>query len=159
MNSFSRNEIELDIKQGIIEKRFKNCGHLHSRQSGDFGVTKRFRTFCEHHSLEYPEENEVFVHNGTATDPRCPAHCVYFKDKTEAQHEAQAAEKKEKRQKRMQQFLTWAKAILSPIGAFFNWFAKLPATSQALLVIWLLLLFAPRYVPPLIQLIKQISGK
>jgi hypothetical protein len=52
--------------------------------------------------------------------------------------------------------LRWLKNNLKPA---FEWYAKLSGATQVFIILLLILLFAPRWVPLMIELAKAVTGK
>ena len=50
----------------------------------------------------------------------------------------------------------WLKAELKPV---FEWYSKLSGGTQMLIILLLILLFAPQWAPKVIELVRAIVGK
>lgn len=147
------------LDEQIKAKQFKPCGHLLlgrliHRMRGPAGSSTRvmFVPQCQRRSflwkgqptpdLEFEKELLAMRQLDLIS---CPSNCKFYRHKWVS---------------RIVGFvpscLRWLKNTLKPV---FDWYAKLSGATQVFIILLLILLFAPRWVPLVIELAKAVTGK
>ena len=143
----------------IKAKQFRPCGHLlfkslRYRMSGSTVSSTRvmFIPQCERRSFVWrrhpvPDlemERELLAQFGQLDEISCPKDCKFFRHRWVS---------------RVQGFLPaslrWLWGSVKPVS---EWYAKLHGATQVFIIVLLILLFAPRWLPLFIQLVKAVSG-
>lgn len=138
MNEFnSKNDAHLYLEEGIIKKIFEGCTNL----TVVGGVDSAGIHFHPYHV--YCTENS-FVDTANQTyDKRCPPTCLFYNSR-------KAVAKKKQRDK-------FRMAVHTNIARPFNWFAKLPTLTQALLVLLVIIFIAPKLAETIFMVIKALK--
>ena len=89
--------------------------------------------------------------------PECPRDCHFFVDRQETDRARKFAELQEQQKQRRERKKKLGLKILALIPAPFNWFAKLPWQTQILIILGLILLFAPTWTTSIAELIKTLK--
>jgi hypothetical protein len=138
--STSKNEIARDIENGKQQDRYKDCTNLRVGERGAF--PRDFFVECVENSLENPP----FTGQG---DSRCPADCLFFRDRSTAEAEAATA----RRKARIKEWLLWGPRSLRKLV---DWYGNAPWQTQILVMVIVLSAVAPRVLPPIAALLTAI---
>lgn len=150
----SLHEVNVWLNTATHQGMVKRCQNLYLAAmivSKAGGQQKYFYPQCKAHSFEFPfailhgrDEAEVLIQRLANNVFKCPAHCTNYKP----QWKAKAAKP-----------FRWIWSERKLIPQFGNWFIKLPAMVQMLIILGIILAIAPKWKDPLIQIIKAIQGK
>ncbi len=145
----SRHTVTVWIEEGIKTGRFKRCAHLvvlpmDEYQGGvEVPATHIYLPHCNRDSFEWSQgrlnrESELHIlrHMLHGEPIACPLKCRSF------EHRYTGATKKAVR-KFFSTMRDWLKA-----------FSKLPWQTQTLIILLLILVFAPRWIPPIVELLR-----
>jgi hypothetical protein len=150
----NKNEAVEGIERGIKEEKFKDCVNLqltgHRQLFGYEDIVSGFTIKCR--------EDCVAWYDDLAT-VGCPSICHLFRSRAEAESQKEKARLEEKRKEREQERREMVDRWLNYVATPFKWFSKLAWQTQFLLVLLLILIFAPRWVPKIIELIRAFGGK
>jgi hypothetical protein len=143
----------------IKAKQFRPCGHLllkgvRHRLSGSALTSTRvmFIPECQRRSFVWKRhpvpdlemEREYLALYGQLDEISCPRDCKFFRHRWVS---------------RVQGFvpasLRWLWSCVKPVS---EWYAKLHGATQVFIIVLLILVFAPRWLPLVIQLVKAVSG-
>ena len=136
----SKNDAAVFKKKGIEIGVYKDCSHL--KVIGGVVAAIQFhpfKTYCDEHSFQINKNPEY--------SEGCPKDCLLFKDRIASENELA----RQKRNERMRETTkTW-------LGTPFAWFAKLPATTQGLIIILLIVLFLPKLALTILTIAKALK--
>lgn len=141
----NQNEFAKDIAEGLRAGRYRDCIHLYLANYED----RTFSTSCVERSLK-----EI------AGECQCPDDCCFFKDKAKAEKDNAVAEVERAAAERNELWKRRGLWLPRQIGRFFVWYGKAPWQTQVFILIVVLSLLAPRFLPPVTDLIRAaIHGK
>jgi hypothetical protein len=153
------NAVRTWLDERIKANQFKPCGHLllkglthRMRGPAVTSTSVMFLPQCQRRSLLWKgqptpdlELERELLSMGQLDLISCPEYCKFYQHKLVS---------------RLFGFVPaswrWLKAELNPA---FEWYSKLSGGTQMLIILLLILLFAPRWVPKMIELAKAIAGK
>jgi hypothetical protein len=150
MESLNPNDIARDIQEGVKQGRFKDCLNLCVGDNRGY-CTGGFFTHCKKSALDKSSFKGDII---TVGELHCPKDCHFFESRLEAQLEEVVKQrekpKRERSERRRQRFDNIVRFVAAP----FKWFGQLPWQTQLVIIIPAILLFSPKWVPVLIDLIR-----
>ena len=144
--STSKHDILQDISKGIAGGRFENCVHLDVVEPGDFN---RRHICCKESSFAYSKD-----YRGLDEKPYCPKGCLLFRIREQVDLEAERHQHRQEWKERFKLCRVWAGRVVS---LPFQWFSALPWQTQTAILLLLILLVSPKWVPQLIELVKAFG--
>lgn len=142
MKSRSPNDVIRDMKAGIKEGRYKDCGHLFMLEPSDYSQPDYY-TACKKDALEDLGQSYFPTH-----DVVCPDDCHFF------EHRQQAI-RVEKRRDLFEQVKWRMSGIWEGIMRF-HWVERM--LVLCIILFFVLYLTVPSLVPLFIELLRAIRG-
>lgn len=131
---------------GIERGQYQNCGNLKLTEQLDFRG-RTFRPYCRQHSLGV---NDAYR---AVASTYCPQDCHFFVSREEFQAQQEQVAHQQAVTKAKQSIVGGlAKAVQWP----FNYFAKLPAVVQSLIIILAIIALFPRFKNTIIEILTAI---
>ena len=147
----TQHEVTAHRDDGLARGLFKPCAHLYVYRAAP-PREPFFFIACREESFEAKDYWDVYSGVRAWNNPKCPDNCKHFKDRA-------AGEKEVRDSRRKKAIKSKVLAIPRALKGLAIWFDQRPWQVQLVIILSLLLLFAPRWAAPLIEIIKTIQGK
>lgn len=142
----TRNEALKAIEEGIARKQYRLCTHIKFAQGpGPCAIAEYYYVVCEQDSFSQ-EPFDSIAH--------CPEDCRLYVDKTIARARQLEIQELEDRVQRRARF--W-KGVGKLLTGPFEWFAKLSGVAQGLIILLIIIYFAPRLADSIIKIIQAVK--
>lgn len=160
INNHNASSVRTWVDEQIRAKRFKRCAHLilssqKQTMGGPAGRSTQifFLPTCQRASFDWGQYNgmdletqrEYLCYYREFDALSCPQNCRFYRHQSVAKIIGF-----------LPTILRAAKNFLRPA---FQWFANLKGVTQVLLILLVIFLLAPQWIPLLIQLIKALGNK
>lgn len=148
------------IDEQVAAKRFKPCAHLilksqTLRMGGPSGRSTQifFLPTCQRASFEWgrysgmdlESQRELLCFHREFDALSCPTKCKFYRNRLAGK------------------IIGFVPTVLRALRSFlrppFQWFANLPGVTQVFLILLIVVLFAPKWIPLLIDLVKAFISK
>ncbi len=154
MESPNPNDIARDIESGVAEGRYKDCSHLCISQ-GLSSMGGSYSTHCRRDAFENSRRTGSVLEVGRLW---CPPDCHFFDSRLECRlrelEQEQARRRSDKARERKQALSDMVTFVSAP----FRWFGTLHWVTQVLIILMAILLFAPKWVPVILELLREVRA-